>query len=36
MNRILRNENLEAMNASKGMDIDQLEAILRVEIGSQV
>jgi hypothetical protein len=27
---------LEAMNAAKGMDIDQAEAILRVELGSKV
>jgi frataxin-like iron-binding protein CyaY len=29
-------EQLEAMNAAKSMDIDQAEAILRVEIGSKV
>ena len=29
-------EQLEAMNAAKSMDIDQAEAILRVEVGSKV
>jgi hypothetical protein len=27
---------IDALNAARGMDVDQLEAILRVEIGSQV